>query len=219
MLLGSLSLLVAVLAQGDPSGLKSKDASVRVAALRELAARSMDGAEKALASALRDDDWEAVQVAADGLGALGSQHGFEVLADLALEGPVRAVRRAAAEALAKIDAERGYDEVAKKLRGELAPRACEALLALAPALDGKVDLDLLERASRSKDELTRRLAAAATVAVAGEERAQRLRDFLASEDLVLRASALEGAALAADARVAPVLLEFLGLDHRLTRSG
>jgi HEAT repeat protein len=175
-MLGSVLLLVIVLPQKGPADdLKSKDAAVRVQALIELREHPTENAEKLFSGALRDSDWEVLQRAAEGLGTLGAQHELDDLVGLALVGPVRPVRRAAAEALARIDAARAFDALAKRLEGELAPRAWEAILALAPAVDGKVSLDFLERAAKSKDPGTRWLAAKATVAVAGEERAASSR--------------------------------------------
>ncbi len=224
-----LSLLF--LAQDGADGvLKSKDPEVRLAAIRGLVGKTEGDeaprvmangdTEKILLGALDDDDWEIVQIASLGLGALASKRALEPLVELALNGPVRGIRREAAIALAKIDSEKAYHELSKKLAGELAPLACEAILELAPAIDGKVSTAFLDKASKSKDAATRRAAARTIAAVSGEEREEKLRELLGSEDLVVRAFALEGAELAADPSVLPLLLEYqrnLILDDVLER--
>ncbi len=214
MTAGCYALLLSVLVQvGDPAkDLASDDAAVRLAAVRGIAEGGHPEAEKLLLKALKDDDWEVVETAAAGLGAQGTKKALEPLVELALEGPVRGVRRTAAESLARLDAVLAGEKLAKKLSGDLAARAAEALASLAPAADGKVELGALEKATDGRDAAARPAAARALVALAGEARPKRLEELLEHEDFAVRAFALEGAAAAADPRTAELVTGLLGRD-------
>lgn len=210
----ALLLLVAALppAQEAPAkALKSKDPEARLAAVRALAEEAQDPErEKLLLSALDDDDWQVVEEAAAALGKGATEKSLEPLVQLALEGPVRRVRRAAAESLATLDVEQAYEGLIKKLGGKLAANASEAALPLAPALDGKVSIKLFEKALKAKEAEARVAAARAVVRLSGPERAARLAELTAGEDHELAAAALEAAAASADPACAPVLFELLG---------
>ncbi|NQU48229.1 MAG: HEAT repeat domain-containing protein, partial [Planctomycetes bacterium] len=61
-----------ILPQGDPAkDMKSKDYSVRLAAVQNLAVVEHAQAEKLLVAALKDKDWEVVEAAASALGKVG----------------------------------------------------------------------------------------------------------------------------------------------------
>jgi len=219
MLLATL-LLLALPRQDLAKDLGSTDAGVRLKAIQAIAATGHPQAEKLLLEALEDDDWEIVAIACAELGELRSKKAFDPLVKLALEGPVRGIRRAAAEALLVIDAPAACEKITRKLAGEAAIRALEAVAVLAPAVDGQVKTAPFARQLKEKDSALREAAARTLVAIAGGERAGRLKDLLADEDLAVRAFALEGAAASADPAVAGVLLELLGaaeLDDVLER--
>lgn len=202
-------------AREDPAKeLESKDAAARLAAVRALA-QDVGHAEreKLLLSVLDDEDWQVVEEAATALGQGATERSLEPLIQLALEGPVRRVRRAAAAALATLDAEEAYAGLIKKLGGKLAASASEATLALAPALDGKVSIKLFEKPLKGKEAEARVAAARATIRLAGPERAARLTELTEGQDHELAAAALEAAALSADPACAPVLLGLLARPH------
>jgi HEAT repeat protein len=194
-----LPVVLALFAAPDDlaARLKSKDAGERLAALRELVASEVPKRDTLLLAALRDDDWQLVEEAARALGAAHVKAAFDELAELALEGPVQRVRHAAADAMAAIDPHKAFAELAKK-SGKEPLRAFQAMESLASTLDGKVSLASLEKGARAKELDVRMAAARASVALAGEERARVLGELLLSEDLAVRAAALEGAALAGD---------------------
>lgn len=205
-LAAGLLLFVLQAAPGDPAkDLGSSDASVRLAAVKVIAAERPPEAEKLLLARLGDEDWEVASLAAAGLGDLGAKKALEPLLGLALDGPVRGLRRAAAEALARVDAPAAYEKLAKKLAGDDAVRACEALEALGPALAGVVKTKELERLAGGREAGPRRAAARALVALAGEARPARLTEFLGHEDVAVRAFAIEAAGASGDARLVEVL--------------
>jgi HEAT repeat protein len=205
----SAALLLASLLQAAPpadpaAGLASSDASERLAAVKAIAEKGHPAAEELLLRALRDDDWEVGGIAAAELGELGSKKALTPLLELALEGPVRGLRRVASVALARVDAGVAYEKLAKKLSGDTAVPACEALEALGPALAGlaeKLQTKELERLLGGKTAAPRRAAARALVALAGEARAERLRTLLGDADVALRAGVIEAAGRTRDQRV------------------
>ncbi len=205
-LAAGLLLFVLQAAPADPAkDLGSSDASVRLAAVKAIAAQGHPEAEKLLLARLGDEDWEVASLAAAGLGELGAKKALEPLLGLALAGPVRGLRRAAAEALVRVDAPAAYEKLVKKLSGDGAVHACEALEVLGPALAGKVKTKELERLVGGRDAEPRRAAARALVALAGEARPAQLTELLGHEDVALRAFAIEAAGASGDARLFEVL--------------
>ncbi len=194
----------------DPAEeLGSSDPTVRLAAVKSITENSHPGAEKLLLEALQDDDWEIASIAARGLGELRVKKALDPLLDLALEGPVRGLRRAAGEALALIDPIWAYEKLAKRLSGDQAVLACEAITSLAPGLEGlsgvKVKTKELDGLLDSRQAGLRWAAARTLVALAGAARGERLKRFLANEDVAIRATAIEAAGASKDAHVFELL--------------
>lgn len=213
LLLAVALSIPAVTQAGDPAkDLRAKDPLVRLAAVRELVANDHKKREKLLTTALKDDDWEVVEAAARALGEVGSADAAGALAKLSLEGPVARVRRAAAESLGQLDAEEGFDDLAKKVTSDEAEAACLAMCALAPSLDGQVSLKPIEKALKSKEAPVRIAAARAAVRLSGEERAKRLADLLEHEEVAVRAAAVEAAGASEDPACVPVLLDALAAE-------
>jgi len=189
--------------------LRSSDPLARLTAVRTITEKSHPEAEKLLLVALEDEDWEIASIAARGLGELRVKKAFEPLLALALEGPVRGLRRAAGEALALIDPLRAYEKLVKKLSEKEAVLTCEAIESLGPALENlsgvKVKTKDLDALLDSRESRVRRAAARTLVALADEARAERLKRFLEDEDLALRAAAIEAAGASHDARVFELL--------------
>lgn len=202
----ALVFLQAVAAANDPvKDIAASDPAVRLVAARALAETKPPEAEKLLLKALGDDDWEVAGVAASGLGALGAKKAFAPLVELALEGEVRSVRRAAAEALARIDAKEAYEKLAKSATKDAAVRACEALASVGPHLEGKVATKALDALLDGRDVAAKRAAAAALVACAGEERPTRLAKLIDDGDVAVRAFAVEAAGASGDLRTVELL--------------
>jgi HEAT repeat protein len=210
-----MSLLVAwavlTLQSGaDPAQrILSADPLERLGAVREVAEKGHPQAEKVLLVALADSDWEVAALAAGELGRLGSKAAGPALLPLALEGPVRGLRRAAGEAMARIEFPEVYEKLVKA-PADLRVHACEALESLGPALStrgGELKTKELERWVADKDGELRSAAARALVALAGPRRPDVLRTFLAHEDVAVRASAIEAAGASGDGSVLEPLVE------------
>ncbi|MEQ1891836.1 MAG: HEAT repeat domain-containing protein [Planctomycetota bacterium] len=194
----------------DPAkGILSKDADARLAAVRALSGDVSPEAEKLLLGVLDDEDWEVASVAATELGALGAKKALKPLLALALEGPVRGLRRAAAGALARIDPQAAYDKLVKELGDDHGARAGEALVVLGPTLAPGQKTKELEALLAGREAGPRRFAARALLAQAGSERAARLAKSLDDADLALRAGVIEMAGELGDASLLPALAEAL----------
>jgi len=218
-----LLLALQVAAPADPAkDIASNDATLRLAAARTLAEKGHPDAEKLLTKVLDDEDWEIAIVAATELGELGAKKELAKLLELSMDAPVRGLRRAAAEALGRIDALAAYEKLVKALSKDKDEvlRACEAIEGLRAPLEGKFTTKALEKLLDEREAGPRRAAARALVAIAGEARAARLKTFLESDDLVLRAGVIEVAGRSGDAKMfEPLakLYEKSGLDDVLVR--
>lgn len=210
-----------LLAQESPDkALKSKDPLERLAAIEALAANDFPKRERLLLTALKDDDWEVVERAAVVLGDVGTKAAMAPLVKLALEGPVRRVRRHASEALARLDADKAFEGVAKKVTSKEAAAACLAMCSLAPALEEGVSLKPARKALKSKEAATREAAARAMVRLAGEDRAEVLAGLLEHEEVAVRCAAAEAAGETGDVACGLPLLATLtrpGLSDVLER--
>lgn len=200
LLIAAVSAHALAAAQGDPAkDLKSKDAEVRLSAVDALASGTHDKAEKLLVSALKDKDWEVVERAADALAGIGGKASVSPLTKVALGGPAHRVRMAAARTLARIDAEAAYKGLSKKVSGDGAESACDAVALLGPELLEPVSVKSFAKALKSDEDRVRRAAARAVAAVPSKKRREKVDGFLASEHLGVVAGALEGIALRRDA--------------------
>jgi HEAT repeat protein len=215
-----LLLLLPALQAGDPAkDLKSKDPLARLAAVEALAKEDVAKREKLLQGMLKDDDWEVVERAAAVLGQVGTADSADALAKLSLEGPVARIRRVAAESLARLDAEGGFEQLAKKVASDEAAAACLAMCALAGSdgtgLDGKVSLKPIEKALKSKEAPDRAAAARALVLLAGAERTKRLEELLGHAEVAVRCAAIEaaGSARADDPMLVDALIRFLSSER------
>lgn len=180
-------------AADDESDLKSKDATVRLAAVQRIAADKGEDAGKLLARALKDDDWEVVIHAANGLGELGHEKNLKDLAKLAWDGPIVGVRNAAALAAGRINSKAALKEIGKKLSGDRGLKASEAYGSIAFSLEDPTSPKALGKLLKAKDTLTRAAAARALVLAAGSERKEMLAELLQSEYLAVIAAALDAA--------------------------
>jgi len=191
-----LPLVLAGRASDDDlaAALRSKDVAERLAAVATLGTGGVEGAEKLLLKALKDEDWEVVERAAAALGTVGAGASLAPLAQLALAGPCERLRRSAAESLAALDADEGLDAIARKLAGRDALWACAAFARVAPAASEVRAPKSLSKLLRDDDGRLRAAAARALVAAARADRSQVLEGLLRSEHVAVRAAALEAAA-------------------------
>src|SRR5262245_33928458 len=165
-LFGLLSALPqAAAAPVDPAkDIGSADPARRLAAVKALVQgghadkddKANENTEKLLLKALKDDDWEVASIAAGGLGELGAKKALEPLIDVALEGPVRGLRRAASEALGRIDAAGAYEKLQKKLGDEQSVHACEAIAVFGSELEGQHKAKALDKLLEEREVAPRR---------------------------------------------------------------
>ena len=226
---GSLALaLCAALAPRlqaeDPlKDIKAKEAEKRVAAVAGLKALGGEAAEKALVSALIDKDWEVVELAALALRDLGTKAAVPQLVKTAIDAPAARMRRAAALALAKIDAAKATEDLAKQAAGKNAMRAWAALALVAPAAAGTEAESITKNLKKSQKakETEEKLAAAGAIACGTkEEMLASLEGYLAGDNLAYTAAALRSAASRPDAELLPRLQAALAkprIDDTLER--
>src|SRR5689334_5632714 len=97
--------------------LRSKDVEVRLAAIDAIAASGRKDAESLLLPLLADRDWEIQERTAAALGKLKSKQAIGQLVELAVDGDVARVRRAAAFAVAAVDAADGASRIWRQAKG------------------------------------------------------------------------------------------------------
>jgi len=158
----------------------------RLEEIAELRRSKPADAERRLLDALSDRDWEVVDRAAEALGELGGPASLDPLVSLALHGPVRRIRLAAAASLARIDREGAAARLAKRLRGKTALAACDAL-ELVPHPVAAKDL---ERLLRNKDGALREASLAALGALGDAGRVDSFAKYLTDPDIRVRAAAV-----------------------------
>jgi HEAT repeat protein len=194
----------AALAAPDPKELQSKDPVVRLGAVDAAIREGGKEGEALLVAALANDDWEVVERAANGLATRGSPAAAPRLVTLALTGPVRRVRLAAARSAAKLDMERTVALLGKAASGDGAVHAYAALAAIgesgpnAPAA-GLVDLGLDPARRRPAARESVRAAAAAALGTFNRAgRTQRLAQLVPDADPAVACAALDAAAAQPD---------------------
>jgi len=195
-------------AQDPLKDIKAKEPEKRVAAIAALAEGAVEGAEKALISALLDKDWEVVECAASALGKIGTKAALPQLVKTALDAPAMRVRRAAALSLAKLDAARATDELAKQTSGKNAPNAWAALAIVASQGSGAESDTVaknLKKSQKAKEEPERLAAAYAIAAVSLDEMRTLLEGYLAGENAQFACAALRAVEARPDASFLPLL--------------
>lgn len=173
--------------------LRSKDVSVRLAAVETLANDGHEKVESLLLKALKDKDWEVAERAAAALAKHGTKDSVKPLVKFALEAPVVRMRRVAAESVAAIDAEAAVKELLKKAGGRTAIVAATALENVAYASEVQIDGKRFSKMLKDKEELIRDAGARARVATAGRDHVAVLESLLEHENLAVHAAALETA--------------------------
>lgn len=206
--LAALALAGLALAQDPLKDIKAKEPEKRVAAVAALEASGGEGAEKALISALLDKDWEVVERAANALGKVGTKAAVPQLVKTALDAPAMRLRRAAALALAKIDAARATEDLAKQTAGKNALHAWAALAIVSSQGSGAESDTVAKNLKKSQKakEADERLAAAGAIGAASlEEMRALLEGYLAGSDAELACAALGAVEVRPDASFLPLL--------------
>jgi HEAT repeat protein len=200
-------LVITTLAADEASvavGLQSKDVQQRLAAVKTLAETGAPDAEELLRKALRDRDWEVVHRAVEALGVRGTPDTAEFLADFAISGPTRVIRHSAAESAKKLHVPTACAAVLRRLKGDEAVRAAEALAILADPASAK-DLERLAKKKGKGTELARIAALDALGALADPARIAFFTEYLEDEDLSVRAAAVRALAATKDtSAIAPL---------------
>jgi HEAT repeat protein len=177
--------------------LDSKEVAERVAAVKEIAEKGPPDAEALLLKAVRDKDWEVVHRAVEALGVRGSPNCVELLVDLAMNGPNRPIRLAAAASARKLDAAAAGAALAKRLKGEDTVRAAEALALVADPAAAK-DLERVAK-KKGKDTEPERIAALDALGrLADPSRIAFFAEYLDDEDIRVRAAAVRALAATKD---------------------
>jgi hypothetical protein len=204
------ALLIALRRLGAP-GPPAREAlavggpALRLAAVEELAPAEGTEGRRLLEGALEDEDWASSWRAAAPWARWGTRSPRSRSFRLALEGPTAARRRAAAEALLALCAERGGEKLARKAglgrgAGGLPrpwtawPRRWTGRWRSAPV-----------KGPQGKEPDGARGGGRALVRLAGPERERVLGELLAHEDALVRAEAIEGPARAPTPRAAAPL--------------
>jgi len=137
-------LLLLLLADADAL-LSSRDVASRLAGVEQIRKEGHPGAEALLQKAAKDRDWEVIHRAVEALATRGSKESTGLLLQIAIKGPVRKIRLAAAAALQRLDPEAAGASLAKKLRGETVIRAAEALEVIAAPSAGQALEKVIKR--------------------------------------------------------------------------
>jgi HEAT repeat protein len=175
----------------DPEALlASRDVQDRLAGIEQIREQGHADAEALLQKAVKDRDWEVVHKAVDALAVRGTKKSTGLLLSVAVKGPIRRVRRAAALSLRKIDPQVAALALAKKLKGETVIRAAEALELIAEPSAGKA----LEKAVKKPDSPARGPALLALGALRDVKRVSFFAHYLKDEDITVRAAAAEALA-------------------------
>jgi len=157
--------------------------------------------EEDLLKATRDADWEVVHKAVDELGVRGTEASLDALCELAVNGPIRRIRRAAAQAVAHLGSEAGAASIAKRLRGETTAKAAEALEVIAHPSTAKA----LERVAKLKEGEGRVQAVRALGALGEAGRIGEFAELLSDVDVLVRAAAVDALVRTKDgAAIAPL---------------
>jgi HEAT repeat protein len=186
-----------LLAQGgtaDPAAdLRNKAIDVRLRAIDAVAASGRKDAEALLVPLLAEKDWEVQERTAEALARLGGKAGLSQLVELALDGDVVRVRRAAAVAAGRADAAEAAARLWKQVKGKHQVAVLEALAWVLRARPTFADADKLTKLLRDPEASVREAAAAAWLEGAAD-RAAALRTLLAEPTLAVRCRALDAVA-------------------------
>ncbi len=181
-------------AAGDKSAdLRAKEIDKRLAAIDWTATSGRKDAETLLMPLLSDRDWEIQERTAMALGTLKSKAALRALADLAVDGDVVRVRRAAAFAAAAVDPAAAVDAIWKQCKGKQQVAALESLALALRTATAFGDADKLKKLLRDPAALVREAAAVAWLEGAAD-RPAAVRTLIDEPFLAVRCRALDAIA-------------------------
>jgi HEAT repeat protein len=190
--------------------LHAKEIGGRLAAIDQVAKSGRKDAETLLMPLLVDKDWEIQEQTAKALGSLKSKAALRQLIDLAVDGDVARVRRAAALAVGAIDASEGASTIWKKAKGKAQVDAQEALALVLRGQPPFAEAEKLKKLLRDPSALVRESAAVAYLEGA-PNRAEALALLLEESFIGVRCRALEAVCEAPrDADLEPLAQMFGG---------
>lgn len=196
-LCSSLVLVAALAAQAPApdkaADLRAKEIDKRLAAIDHVAASGRKDAEALLTPLLADRDWEIQERTAAAFGAMKGKAGLAALIELAVDGDVARVRRAAALAVAAIDPAAGATAVFKKAKGKTQVAAQEALGLVLRGHPGFAEAEKLKKLLRDPVAAVRESAAVAWLEGAAD-RADALRTLLNEPFVAVRCRVLDAIA-------------------------
>ncbi|MHC4549731.1 MAG: HEAT repeat domain-containing protein [Planctomycetota bacterium] len=180
--------LLALLLLGDVAvEIQDRDVARRLAAIAQLRQNGHPDTEELLQKAVKDKDWEVVHRAVEALGERGSRRSTPLLIGIAVHGPIRKIRLAAAASLKALDPEVAAGGLARRLKGETVVRAAEALAVIGHPAAAKE----LERVVKKPDPAGRIAALRALGALADEQRIKFFARYLKDPDIRVRAAAVD----------------------------
>ena len=218
----ALAVLAALAAGSARAGddvaaqLRSSKIDERLGAVETLRKNGAKDAESLLRGALKDADWEVVERAAAALGERGTAASAEALVKVALDGPVRRLRIAAARSTAKLDPAAAAAAFAKAAKTS-GPAEVRAVDALASSVDflGEAARAPLAAMLATENVAARAAGAAGLHAFPSDERIKRLKACLEDAHSEVATAALDSARDHPDAELLPLLLGALaGKDRR-----
>jgi HEAT repeat protein len=217
----TLLLAAMAAAQGpDPATqLRAKEIDKRLAAIDAVAASGKKDADLTLQPLLRDPDWEVQEHAAKALGRMQSKSSMGQLTDMAVDGDIVRIRRAAALAAAAIDPADAANRIVKKMKPKAPVASLEALALVLRGQPAFADADKLKKLVKDPTALVREAAAAAWFEGAAD-RAEAFRALMAELPLALRCRVLDAIAEAprsGDLDLLVPLLEGPGLNEVVAR--
>jgi HEAT repeat protein/cyclophilin family peptidyl-prolyl cis-trans isomerase len=185
------------------------DPMVRLFAASTLGKQKYEDGVKALCNALSDTDPLVVISSAIALGAIGEDDAVHPLGKIVTEHPSIHARKAAAEAIGKIDSKKGKDYLIRALMDESAGVRIASITSLAGILGGGAEVFLTQMLSDGN-----RLVRASAIegfGLAGiEEKIQYLMEIAGRDpDPLMRSAAVRGLAHFDDDRIGPFLVEML----------
>lgn len=188
-------LATAIGAQTPPAAdksadLKAKDIAARLAAIDWVASSGRKDAEALLIPLLSDRDWEVQEHTATAFGTMKSKAALRTLIDLAVDGDVVRVRRAAAFATAAIDPLEAANSIWKKAKGKNVAPAYESLALVLRGQPPFAEADKIKKSIKDPTALIRESAAVAWLEAAAE-RAEALRTLAGDPALGVRCRALD----------------------------
>jgi HEAT repeat protein len=217
----ALAVLAALAAGFAPAGddvaaqLRSSKIDERLGAVETLRKNGAKDAEALLRGALKDADWEVVERAAAALGERGTAASAEALVKVALDGPVRRLRIAAARSTSKLDPAAAVAAFAKaaKTSGAAEVRAVDALASSADVL-GEAARAPLTAMLATENVAARAAGAAGLHAFASDERVKQLKSCLEDAHSEVATGALDSTRDHPDATLLPLLLGALAGKNR-----